>query len=194
MKKSTAASKSSPNASNYYNLRLAGFTPESLVDGEGLRATIFLSGCPHHCPECHNPEAQKRDYGDPLTDELVSNLNAELAKRPYLSGLTLSGDDPLANSKGALALLKKLTIPKHNLWVYTGWTWEELFQRMDTDEALEDILSMTNVLVDGHFKKELADKTLQFRGSSNQRLILVQASLCYGNPVLYDEKEHEAKA
>lgn len=193
MKKSTAASKSSPNASNYYNLRLAGFTPESLVDGEGLRATIFLSGCPHRCPECHNPEAQKREYGDPLTDELVSNLNAELTKRPYLSGLTLSGGDPLANSKGALALLKKLTIPKHNLWVYTGWTWEELFQRMDTDEALEDILSMTNVLVDGRFKKELADKTLQFRGSSNQRLILVQASLCYGNPVLYDEKEH-AKA
>ena len=138
MKKSTpAASKSSPNASNYYNLRLAGFTPESLVDGEGLRATIFLSGCPHHCPECHNPRAQKREYGDPLTDELVSNLNAELTKRPYLSGLTLSGGDPLANSKGALALLKKLTIAfrgnhylkrgasavtphRHILWVIQG--------------------------------------------------------------------------
>ena len=64
---------------------------------------------------------------------------------------------------------------------------------MDTDEALEDILSMTNVLVDGRFQKELADNTLQFRGSSYQRQILVQASLCYGNPVLYDEKEH-AKA
>lgn len=186
--------KSTTGSNDYYGLHLAGFTPESLVDGEGLRATIFLSGCPHHCPECHNPEAQKKSYGEPVTDATIESINAELAKRPYLSGLTLSGGDPLANTKGALALIKKLTVPKHNLWVYTGWTWEELFKRMDTDEALEDLLSMTTVLVDGRFQKELADKTLQFRGSSNQRLILVQASLCYGNPVLYDEKEHGAKA
>ena len=169
---------------------LAGVNYESMVDGEGVRATIYLSGCSHHCPGCHNPETHDPKYGTRITNEVIELIADEIAKRPYLSGITLSGGDPFFNSCGTYAFLVDLllalgrrNIDKINVCTYTGYTFEEIIKK----DLFWDImlLGFTDVLVDGPYIEALADKSLPFCGSSNQRIIDVPASLKKFIPVEY---------
>lgn len=183
--------------SNHDNvLHIAGIDYESIVDGEGMRATIFLSGCPHNCPGCHNPEAQSPTYGTPVTLELIKEIAAQIANRPYLSGITLSGGDPFNAPGKTLGFLAKLltilyeeyNMEPVNIWIYTGKTAETL---LDPHKPFHiwGLLTLCDVLVDGPFVQSLADKTLRFRGSSNQRIIDIKKSLKEDKVVLYDMED-----
>lgn len=164
-------------------IRVAGITPESVVDGPGLRAVVFFQGCPHHCPGCHNPETWDPQGGKLLTVEEVWRL---IRYNPLLSGITLSGGEPLAQPEGALALARKVRAAGGNLMIYTGYTWEEIC-RFDSP-VMTELLGMTALLVDGPFLLAEKDERLLFRGSRNQRIIDVQASLGKPAPVLWTPK------
>lgn len=163
--------------------QISGVNYESLVDGSGVRTVIFLSGCPHHCPGCHNPETWDDSYGKQITDEIVHEIAEEYCKRySYLSGITLSGGDPLWHPERTLYFYEKLTkeiaslmgenTEKINLWIYTGYTFSQLQKRRNSEPELATILDKyADVIVDGPFIKDLADKRLAFRGSSNQKII-----------------------
>lgn len=155
--------------------RLAGINYESMVDGEGVRAVIFFSGCSHHCPGCQNEEAQDPAYGKACTLELIQEIAAEIAKRPFLSGITLSGGDPLYNPMRTACFLVSLeremialgqTMP--DVWLYTGYVLNDVLA--SHNRFVPVILRYVHFLVDGRFESSLADKTLAFRGSSNQKL------------------------
>ena len=182
---------------SFISRRLAGVNYESLVDGEGVRAAIYLSGCPHHCPNCHNPETWNHKNGEKITDKLIDAIANEIDKRPFISGITFTGGDPMYMADDTWLFLMKLgnrlgdlETDDFNIWIYTGYTWEELIEgrgfSLPEKFAIEALLNCTTVLVDGPFKQELADKRLLFRGSSNQRLIDVPQSLMEGKVVLWN--------
>lgn len=158
-------------------IRIAGTVNDSIVDGPGMRFTVFTQGCPHHCPGCHNPQTHDFAGGREVdTDEIVRMLR----RNPLLDGITLSGGEPFCQSDACLELSKAAHALKLNVWAYTGYTYEELTAgKPEWQELLQEV----DVLVDGRF--ELAKRSLEcrFRGSSNQRLIDVQASLKEGYTV-----------
>lgn len=165
---------------------LCGVNFESMVDGEGVRAVIFISGCLHNCPYCHSPQTHSFTYGVEVNQELIDDINAEITKRPYISGITLSGGDCMYSPVETLKLIKKLNIPHNNIWCYTGFTFEQLIKNNNQLQLLKHI----NVLVDGRFDYSKRDITLAFKGSSNQRIIDVKQSLKQGEIILY---EHSSK-
>ena len=140
-----------------------------IADGEGIRVTLFVSGCSHHCKGCHNPESWNPDNGKEFTEEVKEKL-FKLIDRPYIDGLTLSGGDPLFcnNIKDIrqLCFEFKERFPTKTIWLYTGYT-------LDQIKAL-DFLQCVDVIVDGPFVQELRDITLPFRGSSNQKIIKIK--------------------
>ena len=145
-------------------IRIAGIVDDSIVDGEGVRLTVFTQGCPHHCHGCHNPQTWSLDGGHEIdTEEIVQKLKAN----PLLSGITFSGGEPFLQP----APLTELARAAHKLgldvWSYTGFTLEELEKRTDVQQLLNEV----DVLVDGPYVEALRDLTLRFRGSSNQRII-----------------------
>ena len=154
-----------------------------IANGTGVRVSLFVSGCTHRCKGCFNPETWNFDFGYEYTNETENEL-IELLKPDYVSGLSLLGGEPFEpqNQKTLVNLLKKIKkeLPQKNIWVYSGYLFEELTgqkeSRAFTDITLE-MLSMVDVLVDGEFIEELKDISLQFRGSSNQRIIDVKESL-----------------
>lgn len=179
--------------------RIAGVNYESMVDGEGVRAVIFLSGCSHHCPECHNHAAQDPNYGVECTDELLEEIADEIKKRPFISGITLSGGDPfydVEKTRNFLMALSERYIEKgihpQTVWIYTGYTFDEIADMYRASSgkrlAIYELLTNCEVLVDGRFEKELADKRLAFRGSSNQRIIDVKKSILSADIVPYEVK------
>lgn len=184
-------------------LHIAGINYDSLTDGEGVRAAIFFSGCPHHCPGCHNQEAQAPHFGTPVTFELVKQIAEEIKKRPYLKGITFTGGDPFYNPCETLYFLMDLRecmdTSHLDLWIYTGYTLEELRPMMVSEcmmaseyrlQPLSYLIQEADVLVDGPFVQELADKSLQFRGSSNQRIIdLNKTRENHGSVVLWNSSE-----
>lgn len=149
-----------------------------IANGEGVRVSLFVSGCPHRCKGCFNPETWDYNYGEPFTDDIVKELIKAL--RPaHIEGLTILGGEPLAEKNlwevlGLCGAMKRL-YPHKSIWVYTGYTYEEL-----PPQLLKDI----DVLVDGRFIESKKDITLKFRGSSNQRIIDVPKSLKAGEVVL----------
>lgn len=160
-------------------LRICGVNYDSLADGEGIRTAIFFSGCDHHCPGCHNPEAQNVHYGSVVTDAILTKIADEINKRPYLSGITLTGGDPLYlhfQAEDFLYHLKEQVNKPLNVWLYTGSIFENV-KRLP-------IFNLVDVCVDGPFVLSEADKTLAFRGSKNQRIIDVQKSLATGETVI----------
>lgn len=165
---------------------LCGVNFESMVDGEGVRAVLFISGCLHNCPYCHSPQTHSFTYGVEVNQELINDINAEITKRPYISGITLSGGDCMYSPVETLKLIKKLKIPHNNIWCYTGFTFEQLIKNNNQLQLLKHI----NVLVDGRFEYSKRDITLAFKGSSNQRIIDVKQSLKQGEIILY---EHSSK-
>ena len=159
-------------------IRLAGLVNDSIVDGPGLRLAIFTQGCPHHCPECHNPQSHDPEGGEwHDTEELV----ALAAENILLDGITLTGGEPFGQPEACADLARRAHNAGLNIWCYTGYVFEDLLTGKEEWRAL---LENIDVLVDGPFLR--AQKTLdkRFRGSANQRIIDVPASLRSGTTVL----------
>lgn len=147
-----------------------------IANGIGVRITLFVSGCTNHCKNCFQPQTWDFDFGEPFTEDTEEKL-LEMLKPDYINGLTLLGGEPMEpqNQRALVPFLKKVrkAYPNKNIWCFTGFTYEVL----KTDgshprcEVTDEMLSLIDVLVDGRYVDELKDLTLQFRGSSNQRLI-----------------------
>ena len=152
---------------------LSGIDYESIADGIGVRCVLFVSGCKHNCKGCHSLKTHDFKNGVEVTDELIKEINYEISKRSFLSGITLSGGDPMYSAKECVELLNKLDIPKNNVWIYSGFTFEEICK----DPDMLSLLKKCDVLVDGMFMEDLRDITLDFRGSSNQRIININEAL-----------------
>lgn len=151
-------------------MKMAGFYDESISNGLGWRAVLFVSGCPHNCPGCQNKVAQSFDYGEEFDKEKIIN---RICENSILKGITISGGEPLcyeniAEVANFIKDVKKVR-PNFNVWCYTGYTLEELENR--NDEKTNDALKQIDVLVDGRFVESKKDYTLKFRGSSNQRIL-----------------------
>ncbi len=159
------------------SIKLSGFLDNSTVNGEGMRSVIFLSGCPHHCPGCHNQVMQNSSYGDLVS--VSSIVNSVLKNLPIIDGVTISGGEPFSQPLALLTLSSMLKSYGINIWVYSGYTYNELI----SNEINIPILKNIDVLVDGKFIKELKSYEIKFRGSSNQRMIDVQKSLEAGEVV-----------
>lgn len=152
-------------------IRLYGTVNDSIVDGPGLRYTIFTQGCPHHCPGCHNPQSHDPNggyLGD--TDECLK----EIDQNPLLDGVTLSGGEPFLQPQPLIDLIQKLKQRHLHIMIYSGYTFEEILKL--GDEAYQ-LLSLCDTLVDGRFVLALRSLELLYKGSSNQRIIDVQKSL-----------------
>ena len=151
-----------------FSLRLLRTFKETIVDGVGLRYSIYFSGCSHACPGCHNEYSRNPNNGTELTYEILNEIANEINQNELLDGITISGGDPLFNPKDMLKVLKFLKEKtKKNIWMYTGYTLEEIKK----DDLRKKCLKYVDVLVDGRFIKELYDPNIKFRGSSNQRII-----------------------
>ena len=164
-------------------LRLAGLTKESVVDGPGLRAVVFVQGCPHHCPGCHNPETWPFDGGYQAT---VDEVWEQIEGIRLLRGVTFSGGEPFAQAGPLAALAERIKAAGWDLLVYSGYTWEELTALGAEEPAVARLLSLADLLVDGPFRREERDLALAFRGSRNQRLIDLRRSAAAGVPVLWE--------
>ncbi len=155
-------------------MRISGIIDESIVDGEGIRTAIFMQGCLHHCPGCHNPDTHALNGGKEMT---LDEIEKRVINNVSIDGITLTGGDPFYQLEAMIDLLDMAK--KHNLstWVYTGYKYEELLNLGKTDNRYLQILEKTDVLVDGPYIKELRDISLLFRGSSNQRVIDMKRTL-----------------
>lgn len=163
-------------------MSVSGVTGDSIVDGPGLRLTIFTQGCPHHCPGCHNPQTHDPNGGAWANTE---DILAAAAENPLLDGITLSGGDPFLQPIPCLALAKGAHQLGLNVWTYTGYTWEALWAENDPEKLA--LLRETDVLIDGPFLLAERSLELKFKGSKNQRTIDVKRSLAAGEIVLWEE-------
>ncbi|MGM9619756.1 MAG: anaerobic ribonucleoside-triphosphate reductase activating protein [Oscillospiraceae bacterium] len=158
-------------------MRIAGLMQDSIVDGPGLRFTVFVQGCGHHCEGCHNPQTHDPAGGREMT---VEEVVAELRSNPLTDGLTLSGGEPFDQPEGCLALARAAHADGLNVWAYSGYLYEQLL----ADERKAALLREVDVLIDGPFLLAQRTLALPWRGSRNQRLIDVQKSLAAGEVVL----------
>ena len=168
---------------------VADYKPFNFVDGEGVRCSIYVSGCLFNCPGCYNKAAQNFHYGQPYTQDLEDQIIEDLS-HDYVQGLTLLGGEPFLNTQVCLKLCKRVRKEfghKKDIWSWSGYTWEELLK--DSDDKKE-LLSLIDILVDGRFLQDKKDLTLQFRGSSNQRVIDVPKSFKEGKVVIWDKLMH----
>ncbi|KRM10752.1 anaerobic ribonucleotide reductase activator protein [Paucilactobacillus suebicus DSM 5007 = KCTC 3549] len=168
---------------------IASYKPFNFVDGEGVRCSIYVSGCLFNCPGCYNKVAQNFHYGHPYTQELEDQIIKDMSES-YVQGLTLLGGEPFLNTQVCIKLCKRVREEfghDKDIWSWTGYNWDELLQ--ESDDKLE-LLSLLDILVDGRFLIDKKDLTLQFRGSSNQRIINVPESLKNGDVVIWDKLVH----
>ena len=161
-----------------------------IANGLGIRVSLFVSGCTHHCKNCFNSIAWDFNYGKPFTKEVEDSI-IEMLSKPSVSGLTLLGGEPMepVNQEGLIGFLRRVKkeVPNKNIWCYTGYTLEnDLLTGRAHTSLTEEILSYIDVLVDGKFVEELKSLMLKFRGSSNQRLIDLPKTLKTGEIVLLD--------
>lgn len=171
-------------ASNLSQQKIADYKPFNFVDGEGVRCSLYVSGCKFSCPGCYNKVAQNFNYGYDYTKALEDQIIADLGQS-YVQGLTLLGGEPFLNTQVCLQLVKRVRAEyghQKDIWSWSGYTWEEL-QKESADK--QELLSYLDVLVDGRFLEAQKDLTLQFRGSANQRIIAVPASLKARQPILW---------
>lgn len=155
-------------------IRIAGIMDDSIVDGPGLRLTVFTQGCPHDCPGCHNPESHDPAGGrETDTSEILKMLD----ENPLLDGVTLSGGDPFTQPAPCAEIAKEARKRGLNVWTYSGWTFEALMEMAKTDEAVHSLLQETHVLVDGPFLMAERSLEVKWRGSRNQRLIDAKRSM-----------------
>ena len=161
-----------------------------IADGEGVRVSLFVSGCRRHCKNCFNKVTWDFDYGKPFTEETQEELLQALAP-DYIAGLTLLGGEPMEpeNQRALLPFVKRVRkeLPKKTIWCYTGYTYKDgaLEEEQNNCEVTRELISLFDVLVDGRFIEELKDIRLVFRGSSNQRVIDIKKTKESGSVVLY---------
>ena len=161
-------------------MRLSGVVRESIVDGPGLRLTVFLQGCPHQCEGCHNPQTHDPNGGyDCDTDKILEALD----QNPLLRGVTLSGGEPIEQAEKLLQLAKAVRARNKDIVLFSGYTFEELLEMGKARPSVLELLSLCFLLVDGRFVLSKRDLTLRFCGSSNQRLLDPVASLTTGKAV-----------
>ena len=161
-----------------------------IANGNGVRVTLFVSGCTHHCKGCFNPETWDFRYGQPYTEETEAHILRLLAPI-YINGLTLLGGEPMEpeNQRALLPLVKKAKeqFPEKDIWCYTGYTLEtDLLAGTARTEVTDELLSYIDVLVDGEFIQAQKNLSLRFRGSENQRLLALRETLAEGRPVLWE--------
>lgn len=148
------------------DIRLSGIVEESIVDGPGLRFAVFTQGCPHHCPGCHNPETHDPDGGYVLdTGDIIERFR----KNPLLSGITFSGGEPFMQPAPLAEIARAVKDKGKTVFVYTGYTLEELARGHDSD--IRCLLALTDTLIDGPYIETQRDLDLTFRGSANQRIL-----------------------
>jgi len=157
-------------------LRIAGTIPESIVDGPGIRYVLFTQGCPHSCPGCHNPQTHDFAGGREVQ---VSDLLTDITRRSFVKAVTLSGGEPFCQPAPLAELAAALKEKGFHLMCYSGFTFEELLQKEDARPLLEQL----DLLVDGRFVESRKNIELRFRGSDNQRVLDVPASLAAGSAV-----------
>lgn len=170
-----------PNSKEYLlhstHLQVAGVVKESVVDGPGIRYTIFTQGCPFHCKGCHNPQAQKLQGGINLA---LEDLYKEIKENPLISGVTFSGGEPFIQAKALSVFAKILRKEGYNVWSYSGYTFEKLIEQDNYMELLKTI----DILVDGPFVISKRSYDIDYRGSTNQRIINVPESLEKGYAIV----------
>ncbi|MDD6307661.1 MAG: anaerobic ribonucleoside-triphosphate reductase activating protein [Clostridiales bacterium] len=169
-------------------MNYAEIKPYSIENGTGVRVSLFVSGCTHHCKECFNPETWNFSYGKPFTEETEAEILRKL-EPVYITGLTLLGGEPgePENQRGLLSLLRTMRerLPEKNVWTYTGYLYEDFLPGGRAYcEVSEEFISLIDVLVDGPFILEKKDISLKFRGSANQRIIDVRETRASGEIVL----------
>lgn len=160
-------------------MKLYGLVQDSIVDGPGFRFVCFVQGCPHHCPGCHNEDSLDFNSG---TEQSTEEVISQMLSNPLTDGLTLSGGEPFSQAADCLTLAKAAHAHNLNVWGYSGWTYEHLLHQGTEDQKA--LLRELDVLVDGPFILSERSLSLPWRGSKNQRIIDVQASLASGTVVL----------
>jgi len=158
-------------------LDLSGIVRDSIVDGPGIRTTVFSQGCPHHCPGCHNPETWAFGCGTPMDEETVLAIVLE---NPLCRGVTFSGGEPFAQAEGFARLARLLKEKGYEVASYSGYTFEQL---LAGTPAQKELLRSIDVLIDGPFLLSEKSLELSFRGSRNQRILDVPRSLAANAPV-----------
>lgn len=173
-------------------MNYSAIKPYDVANGPGVRVSLFVSGCTHHCKDCFNPETWDFHYGEPFTGEVIESILDMLAPS-YIRGLSILGGEPFehVNQTGLLPLLRavKARYPQKDIWCYTGYLYDTDIHAnmMPVWAETRELLSYIDILVDGPFIEEQKDLTLRFRGSSNQRIICVKSSLESNEIVLWDE-------
>jgi anaerobic ribonucleoside-triphosphate reductase activating protein len=171
-------------------LKLAGILHHSVVDGPGLRTVVFLQGCPHRCPGCHNPQTQDPAGGYEME---ADRLAAEICGRRGSSGVTLSGGEPFFQPVPLARLALALKECGRHVIIYSGYTYEQLRERAAGEPAVAALLATADILIDGPFIREQKDMALLYRGSRNQRIIDLPASIKSGSVVLSPLHGHSAE-
>lgn len=164
----------------YHNI-----TKDDMNNGDGLRVVLWVAGCNHHCKGCQNPQTWNPEVGLEFDETTYEEICKELEK-DYVSGITLSGGDPLHenNREAVYELLSRIKdeFPNKTIWLYTGYKWGEI----KNDQLMSSIMCLVDILVDGRFDEKLADKNYKWAGSTNQQVIDVQQSIKKGQVVLYE--------
>ena len=168
----------------YVRLATPEIQEDSIVDGEGIRSVIWFQGCSHNCEGCHNPETHDFNGG---VERPIEELKEEIRNLEYQEGITFSGGDPIMQVDALLELAKCVKETGMNVWVYSGYTFEQILEMSKTKKEYRDVLDYIDVLVDGKFVLKLKSFEVQFRGSSNQRLIDVPKSLEKGKVVTLEK-------
>jgi len=162
-------------------MRIAGLVQDSIVDGPGLRFSVFTQGCTHACPGCHNPETHDMTGGNEMS---VSDVIKKMESNPLTDGVTLTGGDPFCQASDCADIAEAAHSLGLNVWTYTGYTFEQVKTIAETDGGFARLLKATDVMVGGPFVLEKRTLSLRWRGSTNQRLIDVKKSLETGDTVL----------
>lgn len=173
-------------------MNYAAIKKHDVANGPGVRVSLFVSGCTHHCPDCFNQETWDFNYGKPFDSDVMNEI-LEALEPSFIHGLTLLGGEPFEykNQQGVLPLLKEIKqrYPNKDIWCFSGYLFDKeiLGNMVNKLPETKEMLSYIDVLVDGEFEKDKKDLTLRFRGSSNQRIIKVQESLKENKVVLWDD-------
>lgn len=149
-------------------INVCGIEPESIVDGPGFRYVVFVQGCPHHCPGCHNPQSHTFEGGTPYT---ARDLFSQFQENPLLSGVTLSGGEPFCQAEALCELAQLVKDTGKTVVAYSGYTLEQLLEKSKIEPAILRLLHLTDTLIDGPYIESRRNLELLFRGSDNQRII-----------------------
>ena len=164
-------------------MRMYGVVSDSIVDGPGYRTAIFVQGCPHHCEGCHNPESHDFAAGKDMT---LDEIEQKFTGNPLLDGITLSGGEPFCQPVGCAELARRAHQKGLNVWCFTGYHYEALLERAQTEPGIKALLAEIDVLVDGPFVLAQRSLDLLYKGSKNQRLIDLQKTRQTGAVTLWE--------